>query len=84
MHAALHPLPCPGCPTPAAARPSLLPLQVQLVNLLLVHPLLVKNNSLESPSVARDVPLGLAHLLATTDVHVYLDGSAGILNCLAK
>jgi hypothetical protein len=57
-------------------------ISVQLVNLLVVHPSLVKNNSLEAADVARDVPLGLAHLLATTDVHAYLDGRAAILNCL--
>lgn len=57
--------------------------QVQLINLLVVHPSLVRSNSLEVPSVARDVPLGLAHLLATTDVKAYLDGSVAILNCLA-
>lgn len=58
--------------------------QVQLVNLLVVHPSLIEHNSLEVPSVARDVPLGLAHLLASTDVRAYADARCGILHCLAR
>ncbi len=55
-----------------------------MVNLLVVHPSLVAQNSLESASVARDVPLGLAHLLATSDAHVYLDSSLAILDWLVR
>lgn len=62
--------------------PPLRLLQAQLVNVLVVHPSIFEHNGLETR--ARDVPLGLAHLLASTDVHVYVDPRCEILRLLAR
>lgn len=68
---------------PACCALPLRMLQAQLVNVLMVHPSIIQPYKLEDARVARDVPLGLAHLLASTDVHVYADANCEILRCLA-